>query len=273
MKNKNITVSLILLWVLLLIFIVPFYVMFVGAFKNNTALQLVPPDLNPFRRMLLSNAIYVFGRSSILRWLLNSFTIGAGIAFFTVFISSTAGYAFAKKRFRGNSILFTIVILTMILPKQVLLVPNYLVAMKLHLTDQLLGVILTTVAPPFGIFLCRQFMQTIPTEMVEAAEIDGCSEIGKFVRIILPLSAPVLGALAIFSFITGWNDFLWQLIMISSREKRTVPIGIASFVEELSSNTGYQLMGALIATVPMLAVFLSCQKFFIKGITLGGVKG
>ncbi len=195
MKNKKVTVSLVSLWVIIAIVIVPFYVMFVGAFKDNAALQLVPPDLNPFQNMLLSNGTYVFQNSGIFHWLLNSFIISAGIALITVFISATAGYAFAKKRFRGSTILFAVVITTMILPKQVLLVPNYMVAMKLHLTDQLIGVILTSVAPPFGIFLCRQFMQSIPTELIEAADVDGCSEIGKFIKIILPLSLPVLGAL------------------------------------------------------------------------------
>ncbi len=266
-------ISFVLLCLLMAVFLFPYYVMLVGAFKNQMALQLVPPDLNPVQNLTEANWKYVWEKTEILRWLLNSLIVSAGVAAVTVFIGATAGYSFAKKRFRGSVILFSVVIATMLLPRQMLLIPNYLVAMKLHLTNTRIGLILTTVSPAFGVFLCRQFMSSIPAELLEAAEIDGCGELRRFTRIVLPMALPALGALGIFSFFSAWNDYLWQLIMISDKELRTTPIGIALFSQGQVTNTGYQMMAALIATLPMLIIFLSCQKFFIKGITVGGVKG
>lgn len=272
LKKGNIF-SLLLLAALIVIFLFPYYVMAVGAFKSQMALQLVPPDLNPFRNMILKNAAYVLQKTEIFRWLGNSVAVSLGTAVITVLIGATAGYAFGKKRFRGREIIFSLVIATMLLPRQMLLIPNYLVAMNLHLTNSRIGLILTTVSPAFGVFLCRQFMAGIPSELLEAAEIDGCTEVGKFAGIVLPMAVPALGALGIFSFFSAWNDYLWQLIMISDKSLRTVPIGIALFSQGQITNTGYQLMAAMIATLPMLLIFLACQKFFIKGITIGGVKG
>lgn len=272
LKKGNIF-SLLLLAALIAIFLFPYYVMAVGAFKSQMALQLVPPDLNPFRNMILKNAAYVLQKTEIFRWLGNSVAVSLGTAVITVLIGATAGYAFGKKRFRGREIIFSLVIATMLLPRQMLLIPNYLVAMNLHLTNSRIGLILTTVSPAFGVFLCRQFMAGIPSELLEAAEIDGCTEVGKFAGIVLPMAVPALGALGIFSFFSAWNDYLWQLIMISDKSLRTVPIGIALFSQGQITNTGYQLMAAMIATLPMLLIFLACQKFFIKGITIGGVKG
>ena len=266
-------VSLAILVAALAVFLFPYYVMLVGSFKSQMALQLTPPDLNPFQNLTLKNLVDVFTKSDLLRWLANSVLVSGGTALLTVFIGATAGYSFAKKSFRGRNAFFIVVIITMLLPRQMLLIPNYLVAQSLHLTNQLMGVILTTVTPPFGIFLCRQFMQGIPTELMEAADMDGCGELRKFFQLIIPLSVPALGALFIFSFFSAWNDYLWQLIMVADKELRTVPIGIALFAQGQMTNTGYQLMAAAAATVPMLIVFLSCQKFFVKGITMGGVKG
>ena len=275
MKTKKIGkwVSFTLLILLILVFLFPYYVMITGAFKSQMALQLIPPDLNPFRNLTGKNAAYVWQKTEILLWIANSTAVSLGTAIITVFIGATAGYAFAKKRFRGQELIFALVIATMLLPRQMLLIPNYLVAMKLHLTNSRIGLILTTVSPAFGVFLCRQFMGSIPIELLEAAEIDGCGEIRRFIGIVLPMALPALGALGIFSFFSAWNDYLWQLIMIADKGLRTTPIGIALFSQGQITNTGYQLMAAMIATLPMLIIFLSCQKFFVKGITIGGVKG
>ena len=272
-RKKGSIVSLVILFLLLGIFLFPYYVMLVGSFKNQMALQLVPPDLNPFQNLTLKNAEYVLQKTEIFLWLGNSAAVSLGTALLTVFVGTTAGYAFAKKSFRGRGLIFAVVIATMLLPRQMLLIPNYLVAMNLHLTNSRIGLILTTVSPAFGVFLCRQFMESIPTELLEAAQMDGCSEVGRFVRIVLPMSLPAMGALGIFSFFSAWNDYLWQLIMIADKSLRTTPIGIALFSQGQITNTGYQLMAAMIATAPMAVLFLAGQKFFVKGITVGGVKG
>ena len=247
--------------------------MLIGAFKSQISFSMVPPDLNPLKDMIIDNWNNVAFESDIWLWLLNSIILGVFVASINVFVAACAGYAFAKKDFIGKTVLFGIIIATMILPRQMLLIPNYLVAQNLHLVNKTIGVILTTVSLPFGIFLCRQFIVGIPTELIEAAEIDGCHEVNKFIRIILPLSTPALGALAIFSFLGSWNDYLWQLIMLSDTKKYTITIGISTLSQISQSNTGRKMMAALIATVPILIIFLSFQKVFIKGITMGGVKG
>jgi multiple sugar transport system permease protein len=271
-QRKN-PVFTVLLFIFLGIMLFPFYIMLIGALKPNIALTLVPPDINPFKGLVTTNLKYVLQRSDIGIWFFNSMTIGLGVAAGAVFIASTAGYAFAKIKFPGSTILFAIIIATMILPKQVLLIPNYLVAMNLHLTNTRLGIILTTITPPFAIFLCRQFMMGIPTELTQAAEIDGCNEPSKFLHIILPLSLPAMGALAIFAFFSAYNDYLWQLIMIRDRQLRTVAIGMSFFSEMVNNNFGYQLSAAALCTVPLVILFLMFQKVFIQGITMGGVKG
>ena len=273
MKKTRFSLSVIILLIVTVFSLNPFYIMMIGAFKTQMALRLTPPDLNPFQNMILANWNYVAFNSKIWQWLLNSITLGVFVSLITVFIAACGGYAFAKKKFHGSGVLFAVIIATMILPRQMLLIPNFLVAQNLGLKDSMIGLILTTVTTPFGIFLCRQFMVGIPTELIEAAEIDGCHELNKFASIIVPLSLPVLGALAIFSFLASWNDYLWQLIMISTESKYTITIGIAFFAQATQTNVGRQMMAAFIATIPILIMFLSFQKVFIKGITMGGVKG
>jgi multiple sugar transport system permease protein len=251
----------------------PFYIMIIGALKRNAALMRMPPDIGPFTDLVLTNFDYVIRRSDIGLWFFNSLTVSLGVAAGAVFIASCAGYAFAKIRFKGRGVFFAIVVATMILPKQIMLIPNFLVALNLGLPNTRFGVILTTIAPPFGVFLCRQFMAGIPTELIQASEIDGCGELRKFLSIVVPLSLPAMGALAIFSFFSAYNDYLWQLIMISDRKLMTVSVGISFFADRANTNFGYQLMAASLCTIPLVVLFLMFQKVFIQGVTLGGVKG
>lgn len=270
-KVKFSITGTILLLCLLVVIILPFYIMFVGAFKPNTSLIQVPIDLMPFRDFTFKNIVKIVEKSDLLRWLKNSFIISISVAFSTCFIGVTAGYAFSKINFKGKNILFALVMATMIMPKQMLLIPNYLVAYNLKLQDTMLGVILTSISPAFGVFLSRQFISTLPSTLFEAAEIDGCSELGKFFRIVLPLSLPSVGTIAIFSFFATFNDYIWQLIMISNKKLQTLPIGLAFFASK--SGKGEQLALTLLATLPLIILFIVCQKFFIKGATAGAVKG
>ena len=272
-RKKKSPISVFLLITFLVVMGSPFYVMFIGGFKSNKELLMLPPDMGPFTGLVNTNLLHVVFNSEIFLWITNSFVVSISVAGGTMFIAAMAGYAFSKLDFKFKNLLFAIIIATMILPRQILLIPNFLVAMNLGLVNSLIGVILTSIVPAFGIFLCRQFMLTIPRELTEAAEIDGCSEMGKFFRIIVPISMPALGAVGIFSFFTTFNDYLWQLVMISDKNLQTVPIGIAMFMQKATANIGYQLMAASVATVPLLVIFIFCQRFFIKGITMGGVKG
>lgn len=276
MKNKrrNIsTVNTILVILLVLIIMFPFYIMLVGAFKPNPSLISVPIDLNPFRNLTMKNISKVLEKSDIFRWLLNSFIISIGVSILTVIIALTAGYAFSRLDFPGKNILFALVMATLMMPKQVLLIPNFLVANSLGLVNKLIGVILTTIAPAFGIFLCRQFVGSLPKELFDAAEIDGCGEFGKFIKIAVPLSLPSMGTVLIFSFFNTFNDYLWQLVMISDKKNMTLPIGVTLFSQLNASNKALQLAVALMATIPLAVLFIALQKFFIKGATAGAVKG
>lgn len=247
--------------------------MIIGAFKPTISLISFPIDLNPFDNLTLENIKKVLDKSDLFLWLRNSFVISISVALITSAISIMAGYAFAKIKMRGSKILFALVIITMIMPKQILLIPNYLVAYNLNLQDKIIGVILTSISPAFGIFLSRQTISTIPKEIFDAAEIDGCNEIQKLFRITLPISLSTIGTIIIFSFFEVFNDYLWQLIMISNKSLKTLPIGIAMFAQKLQGNRGVQLALALLGTIPLAACFVLCQKFFIKQSTEGSVKG
>ena len=265
--------STIILVLVILITVFPFYTMLVGAFKQSISLITYPIDLNPFRSLTLKNITLVWQKSDILLWLKNTFFVGLAVAFLTVFVGVLAGYAFARIEFRHKKLLFMMVMATMMMPKQSLLIPNYLVAKGFGLVDNLVGVILTSVAPAFGVFLSRQYFSSIPAELFEASEIDGGGEVRKFFTIALPLSMPVIGTIGIFSFFNCFNDYLWQLVMISSKKLKTLPIGISMYAQSMPGNIAAQLAVALFATVPIVVLFLACQKFFIKGATEGSVKG
>jgi multiple sugar transport system permease protein len=266
-------VSTIFLILVILICMFPFYIMIVGAFKPSINLVVFPVDLNPFKNLTLKNVITVWNKSDILLWLKNTFMIGISVAVLTCLVGVLGGYAFARIEFRGKKLLFMLVMATMMMPKQILLIPNYLVANNLGLVDKMIGVILTSIAPAFGVFLSRQFIMSIPRELFEAAEIDGCGEVRKFFTIALPLSMPAVGTIGIFSFFNCFNDYLWQLVMISNKKLKTLPIGISMYAQTMPGNKAAQLAVALFATVPVAVLFLLCQKFFIKGATEGSVKG
>lgn len=272
-RNKVSIVNIVLLILLLLIVTFPFYVMLVGAFKLPVELAKMPVNLDPFTKLTLKNMDKVFNNSEVFLWLRNSFAISLTVAASTIFIGVSAGYAFAKIPFRGKMFFFALVMATMMMPKQMLMIPNYLVARTLHLENSMIGVILTSIAPAFGVFLSRQQISSIPKELFDAAEIDGCGELAKFFRIVLPLSLPTAGTIGILSFFATFNDFIWQSIMITDKNLRTLPVGLSYFAALQTGNKGAQLAMALVATVPLGILFIICQKFFIKGATAGAVKG
>lgn len=270
-KKQISILGTIVLILLVVVIVMPFYIMFVGAFKPNVSLLQIPVDLVPFRDFTFENIQKVFKKTQVLLWMKNSFLISLTVALATAFIGVTAGYAFAKIKFRGRTLLFALVMATMMMPKQMLMIPNYLVAYSLQLQNTMSGVILTSIAPAFGVFLSRQFISSLPGTLFDAAEIDGCGEIRKFFRIALPLSMPSIGTISIFAFFTCFNDYIWQLIMISNEKLQTLPIGIAFFGGR--GGKGEQMALAMLATIPLVLLFIFCQKFFIKGATVGAVKG
>ena len=208
-----------------------------------------------------------------IRWLLNTVFMSVTSMLLTCLTAAMAGYVLAKKRFWGKTIIFSLVVCAMALPKQVILIPLLREMNSLHLYDTIWAVIFPIVGWPFGVFLLKQFAEGIPTEMVEACRIDGASEWRTFTDVMFPMIKPGVGACAIFTFINSWNDYFMQLIMLTSNKNLTISLGIATMQGESSTDYGLLMAGAALASVPIIIVFLIFQKYFTKGITMGAVKG
>jgi multiple sugar transport system permease protein len=251
----------------------PLYWLLLTAFTPTESSIKLPPDLIPLNASLV-NFERLFSRApQVWNWAANSLLIALSVTLFHIFFDTLSGYAFAKKQFPGRKILFGLIISTLLIPPQVTLVPLYLLVRQYGLINNIWGVILPGFADVFGIFLMRQYIQTLPTELEEAARIDGCSEPGIFWRIILPLSKPAIAALAIFSFVRSWNAFLWPLIVLQKTSTYTLPVGVASLQEEFVIDYGIIFAGAALAAVPMIIFFLLFQRYFIEGVRLGALKG
>ena len=208
-----------------------------------------------------------------IRWLVNTVYMAVVAMLLTCLTASLAGYALAKKRFIGRSIVFTLIVCAMALPKQVILIPLLREMSSLQLYNTLWAVIFPIVGWPFGVFLIKQFAEGIPSEVLEAATIDGAGELRTFFQIVFPMIKPGGGALAIFTFINSWNDYFMQLIMLTSTKNLTISLGIAKLQGENATDFGLIMAGAALAAVPIIIVFLIFQKYFTKGITMGAVKG
>jgi len=208
-----------------------------------------------------------------MRWFWNSlFVAGTGTLTYLL-LSSMAAYAFSRLEFPGRNILFFVVLSTLIIPGQVTIIPVFLILQKLHWFNTYYALIVPGLAGAFGVFLLRQFFLTIPREIEEAAFIDGCGRAGIYWRIILPLSKPALATLAIFSFLGGWNDFMLPLIATNEIEMRTLPVGLTIFLGRYSMQYGLVMATAVLATLPVLVMFLLFQRHIIRGVVPAGLKG
>ena len=278
---------LIILVILAFLFAFPLYWIVTGSFKTGLSINSVTPDWWP-KEWVLTNYQKLFSRQTAplwefagegpkapaaIRWLFNTVFMAVAAMILTCITASMAGYALAKKRFPGRAILFGLIVCAMALPKQVILIPLLREMSNLKLYNTIWAVILPTVGWPFGVFLMKQFSEGIPDEMMEAARIDGASEIRTFVDIIFPMVKPGVGALAIFTFINSWNDYFMQLIMLSSTNKLTISLGIAKLQAENATDFGLIMAGATLAAVPIIIIFLMFQKYFTQGIAMGAVKG
>ena len=261
----------IVLALLAVFFIFPLYWILTGSLKDAITINARTPQWFPLEPTL-DNYVRLFKQPAI-QWLLNTIIIAVAAMALTCITAALAGYALAKKRFWGQTVLFSLLVCAMALPKQVIVIPLLQEMSALGLNNNLLAVILPTVGWPFGIFLMKQFSETIPTEMLEAARIDGASEVRTFVSIVFPMVKPGVGALAIFPFVNTWNDYFLQLIMLQRREVLTISTGIARLQGEVSSDFGLIMAGAALAAIPIIIVFLAFQKYFTQGIAMGAVKG
>ena len=292
MKKGKLTASKVITYIILAVvaflFLFPLYWIVTGAFKGPADIYSVKPvwlptewTLNNFDRLLTQRTaplFQIFGFDgptgpAAYRWLINTVAMSVGAMVLTCITASMAGYALAKKRFRGRGIIFSLIVCAMALPKQVILIPLLKEMSSLGLYNTLWAVIFPTVGWPFGVFLMKQFSESVPSEMLEAARIDGASELRTFVTVVLPLVKPGIGALAIFTFINAWNDYFMQLVMLSDNVEYTISMGISTLMGESSVDMGVLMAGSALAAAPIIIVFLIFQKYFTQGITMGAVKG
>ena len=281
-------ITSIILVIVALLFLFPLYWIITGAFKPAQDIFATEPVLFPtsftmdnFHRLLDSRSsplFSIFGIKgptvpSAYRWLLNTVAMSVGAMVLTCITAAMAGFALAKKRFRGRALIFGLIVCAMALPKQVILIPLLKEMSGLGLYNTLWAVIFPTVGWPFGVFLMKQFSESIPGEMLEAARIDGASEMRTFCTVVLPLVKPGIGALAIFTFINAWNDYFMQLVMLTDNDINTISLGISTLMGESSVDMGMLMAGSALAAAPIIIVFLIFQKYFTQGITMGAVKG
>lgn len=251
----------------------PMYWLFVTSLTPTLYAIKTPPDLIPLHASLANFQRLFSEATDYWSWAINSVTVSLSITAFHVVFDTMAGYAFAKRRFPGRTLLFWLVIGTMMVPTYVTLVPLYIVTRDLRLLNTLLAVILPGMASVFGIFLMRQYIQTLPSELLDAARIDGCGELRTFWYVIFPLSKPAIGALAIFTFVRHWNDFLWPLIVLNNSSRYTLPVGVAGLQGEFTTDYGIIFAGAALAALPMILFFLLFQRYFLEGVRMGALKG
>jgi alpha-1,4-digalacturonate transport system permease protein len=255
-----------------IVFLIPVLWAIFSAFQPPDRLFTFPPNFD-LRRLSLVNFKAVFATGDVPRYAMNSVIVATTSSLITIIASSMAGFALAKYRFLGRQFIFLLIISVLLVPLQVLMVPVFLVLKTLGWINSLIGIIIPPAATATGTFMMRQYIVGIPDELLEAARLDGASHWKIYRHIILPLSAPALGAVGILSFTWRWNDYLWPLIVINNQQNYTLQLSLANLVGTNTVEWGTLLAYATMAMVPVLVVFLCFQRYFVKGSLSGGVKG
>lgn len=254
-----------------LLMLVPFYWSVSTSFKMEQFVFANPPQWLP-DPFTFENYYYVFTRIPFPRYLFNSIFVAVAATLGHVFFDTLAGYSFAKLRYPGRDKLFFILLLGLMVPFQVNIIPLYRIMAAFHWLDGYQALIIPQITSIFGIFLMRQFMNSIPDELLDAARIDGCRELDVFWRIVFPLSLPGIATLVIFTFMDIWNAFLWPRLVINSEKMFTLPLGLAQLQAKNTSTWGQIMAGIVLTALPMIIIFLLMQRQFISGMTEGAVK-
>jgi multiple sugar transport system permease protein len=253
--------------------LVPFVLVFFGAFKTQGEFISDPGGWLPQSFANIQNFVVLFTEKNFGTYMTNSIIVSVVTVIVNVLFSSMAGYALAKLEFRGKNLVFVCVMIAMTVPYVAVFVPQFLVIAQLGLINTLAGIILPMVVMPIAVFIMRQFASGIPDELLEAARIDGASEVGIFFRIFLPLLGPAVATVAIFTFLNSWNYFLFPLVVAQTQNMYTLPVGLA--IASQDSNTtdyGVLLAGSVVVLLPVLILFLFLQRYFIQGIATTGLK-
>ncbi|MCH0206135.1 carbohydrate ABC transporter permease [Enterococcus faecium] len=257
--------------VILLVIAFPFLWLIISSFKHEKDIISFPPRIFA-DSYTLDNYIKVWTTIPLLDYIKNTVIFAGGTVITSVFFDSLAGYAFARMRFKGKSVLFYFVLLTMMIPFQVFMIPLFIEVNLLGMLDTYAGLIIPRMTTAFGIFMMRSFFITLPDSLEEAARIDGLSEFNIFLKIMLPLSKPTLLSLGIFTLMNSWNDLLYPLILTSSSKMRTLPAGFALFTGQNISFYGPVMAGTVISMLPLLVVYIFAQKYFVQGTAMSGMK-
>jgi multiple sugar transport system permease protein len=271
-------------WLLLLVYLVlivgasltviPFLFTFMSSFKSLEEIRQIPPTLFP-EEFTTANYDTVLNDPDLplLVFYRNSAIVALSNVVLTLFTSSLLGYIFAKFEFRGKRILFYYILSQLMIPFQVTMIPSYLILVQFGLLNNLLGLIIPSGINAFGIFLMRQFMLTIPNELVEAARVDGASEWRIFLQIVMPQVSPALATLGILTFMFNWNAYLWPIIVLTEQRVRTLPIILQWYTTQNAQQTNLSMAAAVLVMMPVLIVFILLQRWIIRGISLTGLKG
>ena len=241
------------------------------SFMQPGAASSYPPPLLP-ADATLQNYRDLFARANMGGYLLNSLIVACGLTVTSVLFNVMAGYAFAKLQFSGRDALFRALLTALVIPGQVAMMPLFLMLKAMGLVNTWAGVIVPGMAGVFGIFLVRQYARSIPDALLEAARIDGASELRIFILVVLPLLKPVLVTLAVFAFLGSWNDFMWPLIVLTDSTLHTAPVALASLSREHVQDSELMMAGSVVTIAPVLVLFLGLQRYYMQGLLVGSVK-
>ena len=252
--------------------LLPFYWMVVSSLKTNNDVFTIPIRWLP-DPVVWHNYVRIWQKSDMTTWLRNTLLLSVAVTALQVFTGSFAAYGFARIRFPGRNLLFLLYIGTIAVPWQSYMIPQFILMSKLHLSDTLWAVIALQAFGAFGVFLMKQFYETIPEELSESARMDGLSELGIYGRIMLPLSRPALASLTLLTFVTTWNDYLGPLIYLRSPDLRTVQLGLRTFLDQYNAEYALIMTGSVLSVLPVAVIFLLGQRYFVEGIATSGLKG
>ena len=252
--------------------LIPFLWMISTSLKSRGALMSIPIEWIP-AEPTLDAYTEVFSRFPFLRTIGNSLFISVAFTLITLVSASMAAFAFAKLRFRGSGVILSIYIATMMIPTQVTMIPLFVVMNRLGLIDSYASVILPSMFKPFAVFLLVQQMKTIPNDYLDAARIDGAGLFHIYFRVALPLCTPTLATLAVTTFMESWNDYLWPLLMLTDRNKMTLPIALSTLNGQYNTEYNVLMAGSLISMIPIIIIYIAAQKQFKAGLMAGGIKG
>ncbi len=275
-KKRKIRVNLatLILIPMSLVALLPFIWMILGSFKTGAEIRQIPPTFFP-QTFTLDNYRKVLTDPQLPLGLFyrNSAIIAVANVIQVLFTSSLLGYIFAKFEFKFKKVIFWFILATMMIPSQLTMIPGYLILAKLGLINNLLGLIVPAAVDAFGIFLFRQFAQSVPNELLDAARVDGAGEFKIYFKIVLPQLGPALATLGMLTFMFNWNAYLWPLIVLTEQKVRTLPIILTWFSSRMVSNDHYTMAASVLVILPVLIVYLFVQKWIVEGITLSGLKG